>query len=95
METLASILTGAGANPYQTAGSGGISPLLMQMMLAQQMGPSQLGQGSGTVPNSLMPQAQSASPPPNAPQPVQGQPALPMGFGTMGSVMPSLIPGIY
>jgi hypothetical protein len=43
METLASILAGAGANPYQM--SQGIAPLLGQLLLSQQLAGGQLGQG--------------------------------------------------
>jgi hypothetical protein len=43
METLASILAGAGANPYQM--QQGIAPLLSQILLSQQLAQGQLGQG--------------------------------------------------
>lgn len=41
MDTLANILSGVPANPMQGGGQG-ISPQLMQMLLAQQMGKQQL-----------------------------------------------------
>jgi hypothetical protein len=44
MESLAGILAGAGANPYQQA-SQGIAPLLSQYLMNQQLAQGQLGQG--------------------------------------------------
>ncbi len=59
METLASILSGAQGNPYQGAG-GGISPLVQQLMLAQQLGGPQIGEAPPQIPapgalNPMMP----------------------------------------
>jgi len=55
MNTLAGILAGQGGNPYQT--TQGISPLLSQFLLNQQMAPGQLGgQSPGGNPMSQMPQ---------------------------------------
>lgn len=79
METLASILAGAGANPYQGNG-GGMSPLIQQLMLAQQMGGPQLGQ----TPAPGMPGMPAPMPIPG--QPVPGQPPLPGGMGRMGAL---------
>jgi hypothetical protein len=67
METLASILAGQGSNPYQQAGQG-IAPLLSQMLLNQQLAPSQIGQQAPQA----APQAQPAMP--------QG---APIGLGMM------------
>lgn len=76
METLASILAGQGANPYQT--TAGISPLIAQQLLAQQMGPAQLG--------GAMPQAQPMMP--------QGQPQMPNAQtgGQLGSLAAAALP---
>jgi hypothetical protein len=48
METLASILAGQGANPYQQA-SQGIAPMLSQYLLNNQLAQGQLGQGQSQV----------------------------------------------
>ena len=48
MESLASILAGTGANPYQQS-SQGIAPLLSQYLLAQQLGQGQ-AQPAATMP---------------------------------------------
>jgi hypothetical protein len=68
METLASILAGQGANPYQQA-SQGIAPLLSQNLLNQQLAQGQLGQG----------QQQPAQQPM---MPQQGQ-GMPLGLGML------------
>ncbi len=69
MESLASILAGQGANPYQQA-SQGIAPMLSQLLQNQALAQGQLGQG----------QQQMA---PQAAPPQQGQ-AMPLGLGMMG-----------
>ena len=71
METLASILAGQGANPYQQA-SQGIAPMLSQYLLNNQLAQGQLGQGQS--------QAQAAPP-----QPAQGMmpQGAPLGLGGM------------
>jgi hypothetical protein len=87
MESLASILAGGGANPYQQ--SQGIAPLLSQLLLAQQMAPGQLGQGQpqpgGPIPGSAAPpQAQGLGGMGAAAQMPQGMPgaaALPFLLG--------------
>ncbi len=66
-ESLAGILAGSGANPYQQP-SQGIAPLLSQFLLNQQLAQGQLGQ-------------QPAGGAPAMPQP-QGQ-GMPMGLGMM------------
>jgi hypothetical protein len=71
METLASILAGQGSNPYQQSGQG-IAPLLSQMLLNQQMAPSQIGQQA--------PQAAQGGP--------QMQPAMPQGAPIGLGMMP-------
>jgi hypothetical protein len=68
METLASILSGQGVNPYQQA-SQGIAPLLSQTLLNQQLAQGQLGQG----------QQQPAQQPM---MPQQGQ-GMPLGLGML------------
>jgi len=74
MQDLASILANAPGNPYQSSGTGGgISPLLMQMVLAQQMG----------NPSQQSPMGQT--PTQGAPVP-QGQPVLPQGIGSLGAL---------
>jgi hypothetical protein len=88
MESLASILAGGGANPYQQS-SQGIAPLLSQLLLAQQMAPGQLGQGQpqpgGIIPGSAAaPQAQGLGSMGAAAQMPQGMPgaaALPFLLG--------------
>ena len=70
METLASILAGQGANPYQQA-SQGIAPLLSQNLLNQQLAQGQLGQGQ---------QQQPAQQQPTMPQQGQG---MPLGLGML------------
>jgi hypothetical protein len=94
METLASILSGAGGNPYQGSGDGGgISPLLSQMLLARQMGSPQLGQP--LMQQGMMPPGIGQTPQPTPQQqPTMGQPALPQGFGSLGA-LPALISGAY
>jgi hypothetical protein len=79
MESLASILAGGGANPYQQPQ--GLAPLLSQLLLAQQMAPGQLGQG----------QPQPGGPMPGA---VGGAPQA-QGLGGMGAAaqMPQGMPG--
>jgi hypothetical protein len=94
MNTLASILAGAGGNPYQGAG-GGIAPLLQQALLARQLGNPQMGQ-SAAMPNPQMP---PAPPPPgllNNPQYTGQVPPLP-GMGAnpqIGSLADLALPGI-
>jgi hypothetical protein len=88
MESLASILAGGGANPYQHP-TQGISPLLSQLLLAQQMAPGQLGQGQpqpgGVIPGlAAAPQAQGLGGMGAAaqmPQGVPGAAALPFLLG--------------
>ena len=95
METLASILSGAGANPYQSSGTGGgISPLLTQLVLAKQMGASQVGQPMPV--GQQQPIAGGSTPPVMPPmgQQVPGQPSLPQGFGSLAA-LPALISGAY
>jgi hypothetical protein len=76
METLASILAGQGANPYQQA-SQGIAPLLSQNLQNQALAPSQLGQGQQQAPQlpnpQMMPPAFTGS---------QGQ-QMPLGLGML------------
>ncbi len=72
MESLASILAGQGANPYQQA-SQGIAPMLSQLLQNQALAQGQLGQG----------QQQMA---PQAAPPQQGQ-AMPLGLGMMPGTM--------
>ena len=73
MNTLAGILAGQGGNPYQT--NQGISPLLSQFLLNQQMAPGQLG----------------GQPPGGNPMPPGGNPMsqmpqqAPYGIGSMGA----------
>ncbi len=91
METLASILAGSGANPYQGSGSGGgISPLLTQMMLAQQMGnPAQTNQLSGAQTQTQPSNMQTGISPSVGGQPpgmTPGQPGLPQGLGSLGAL---------
>lgn len=88
MQTLAQILAGQGGNPYQPATSGGgISPLVQQLLLANQLGGQQVGE-QNPMPSMVpgMPQ--------NAQQPVLGQPALPTGIGSMGQAA-AMTNGIY
>jgi hypothetical protein len=73
METLASILAGQGANPYQQA-SQGIAPLLSQTLLNQQLAQGQLGQGQQ--------QQQPAQQPSPGMMPQQGQ-GMPLGLGML------------
>ncbi len=77
METLASILAGQGANPYQQA-SQGIAPLLSQTLLNQQLAQGQLGQGQ-----QQQQPAQGPSPG-MMPQQGQGMPqGMPLGLGML------------
>jgi hypothetical protein len=91
MQTLAQILAGAGGNPYQPASpGGGISPLVQQLLLANQMGGPQLGEQdtmgvAGGVPNVGIPGQQ---------QMIPGQPMLPQGFGSTGQAA-ALNNGLY
>lgn len=73
METLASILAGSGANPYQT--DPGVSQLISQLMFNQQMAPQQLGMpqqqqqqlgsmGATAPQGQQQPATQPAMPPP-------------------------------
>jgi hypothetical protein len=87
LESLASILAGGGANPYQQS-TQGLAPLLSQLLLAQQMAPGQLGQGQpqgGMIPgSSAAPQAQGLGGMGAAAQLPQGMPgaaALPFLLG--------------
>lgn len=70
MESLAGILAGQGANPYQQA-SQGIAPLLSQYLLNNQLAQGQLGQGQQQA-------APQATPPPQ-----QGA-GMPLGLGMLG-----------
>ena len=72
METLASILAGQGANPYQQA-SQGIAPMLSQYLLNGQLAPAQLGQGQS--------QAQQGAP--QQPAPGMMPQGAPLGLGGM------------
>ena len=74
METLASILAGQGANPYQQA-SQGIAPMLSQYLLNNQLAQGQLGQGQS--------QAQAAPPQPAQGMAPQGAEGMPLGLGGM------------
>lgn len=93
MQTLAQILAGAGGNPYQQASpGGGISPLVQQLLLANQMGGPQIGeantnmmQGAGQGQQAPLPGQQGVPP---------GQPTLPAGLGSMGALA-SMVPGTY
>lgn len=77
METLASIMAGQGANPYQQGQ--GIAPLLSQFLLNQQLAQGQGIQGS----------PQGA---PQMPQQPQMVGAAPPGIGTMGAAaLPQLL----
>ncbi len=69
MESLASILAGSGANPYQQA-SQGIAPMLSQLLQNQALAQGQLGQGQQQAAQPMVP-------------PQQGQ-GMPLGLGMMG-----------
>ncbi len=68
MESLASILAGSGANPYQQA-SQGIAPMLSQLLQNQALAQGQLGQG----------QQQQATP-----QAAPQGGGMPLGLGMLG-----------
>ncbi len=55
MESLASILAGSGANPYQQA-SQGIAPMLSQLLQNQALAQGQLGQGQQQAAPQAAPQ---------------------------------------
>ncbi len=82
METLASILAGQGANPYQQAGQG-ISQLLSQFLLNQNLAQGQLGGQAQPQPGE----------PPSAGAGLLGQQTGQMqGLGSMGAaVNPQLL----
>jgi hypothetical protein len=87
MESLASILAGGGANPYQQPQ--GIAPLLSQLLLAHQMAPGQIGQGQpqpgGMIPGSAAPPQAQGLGGMGAAQMPQGMPggaALPFLLGS-------------
>jgi hypothetical protein len=76
MDTLANILSGIPANPLQGGGQG-ISPQLMQMLLAQQMGKQQL---SPDMPNNM----------PNGGPPGIGASMMPNASPMAGQLLPGL-----
>jgi hypothetical protein len=97
METLASILAGQGANPYQMAGSG-ISPLIAQALLAQQMGQQQLGAGQAQSQDQVNPAMQNmanTNGAPAMPQPMaQQNPLASLAPSQLGSLGAAALPGI-
>lgn len=86
MNTLANILAGVPANPYQN--SGGISPMLLQQGLAQNMGQALLAQGgpsaaTGQQQSGMNPLAGTNIPLPNG------------GFGSLGALAYPAAAGLY
>lgn len=102
MDTLANILSGVPANPMQ--GSQGISPQLMQMLMAQQMGKQQLSPDMN-MPNGGLPGIGSPNAGSMAGQPgqlMQTPPGMPAAMnsmqpmpGSMGNIALGLAAGKY
>lgn len=89
MQTLAQILAGVGGNPYQQ--TSGLSPMISQNLMDNQMATQQLGGDPAMA-------AQMGGMPPGVQQPgimtPQMNPQQPQqGIGSMGATLPQLLYG--